>query len=440
MMSCAGHPWLKTPHLDRLAGGGVLFRNAFCTTSLCSPSRASILTGQYAHAHGVVDNATEIPRDRVLFPELLQQTGYRTAFFGKWHMGNESDSPRPGFDHWISFKGQGTYFDPELNVDGARLKARGYTTDLLTEEAVRFIRASRGSPFFLYLSHKAPHSFCEPAARHREWYGSDPIPYPPSMANTEASYSGKPDWVKRQRKSWHGVDAMYDSAVTFDNYYRDYCRTVMSLDDSVGRVMNGLEESGLLNDTLVLYMSDNGLQLGEHGLIDKRTMYEPSIRVPMIAHCPDLFGGRTSVDGMALNIDVAPTFLDAAGLEPAAGMHGESLLRLLNGAGPWRNQFLYEYFWQRGFPQTPTVTGLRTERYSYMRYHGVWDVNELYDIQSDPFQMCNLLGDVRVTTQSGSLFSQIKDDSLRTLVADIRSRMESILLSTGGRCEPTWGN
>lgn len=438
MLSAMGHPWLKTPHIDRLAGGGVLFQNSFVTTSLCSPSRASILTGQYGHAHGVLDNVSPLPKNLLTFPQVLQQHGYRTALIGKWHMGGESDEPRPGFDRWVSFRGQGTYVDPVLNKDGVRGKVNGYVTDILTEEALRFINANRDRPYMLYLGHKAVHADFVPAPRHQNLYSSEPIPYPRSMANTAENYRGKPEWVRRQRDSWHGVDGMYDRRVNFDRFYRDYCRTLMALDESVGTLVQALEQQGTLNDTLILYMGDNGFQFGEHGLIDKRTMYEPSLRVPMIAHCPDLFGPKRDVSGMALNIDVGPTFLDAAGAPSLPAAHGRSLLPLIRGDSNWRTEFLYEYFWERDFPQTPTVLGLRTDQYSYMNYHGVWDVDELYDIRKDPDQMHNLLGDVRVTTQGSQLLRQIKDPERKALVDDLLARRNKILAATGGLREPRW--
>lgn len=433
-----GHPWLKIPNIERMARGGVLFRNAFVTTSLCSPSRASILTGQYVHAHNVTDNVRPFPKGLVTFPELLKENGYRTGFFGKWHMGGESDAPQLGFDRWISFRGQGVYTDPILNIDGQRRKVNGYVTDILTQEALRFIEDNSQRPFMLYLSHKAVHGFCIPAERHKNLYSTEPIPYPKSMANTEENYRGKPDWVRRQRNSWHGVDGMYDHHVSFEQNYRDTCRTLMALDDSIGKVLDTLEEKKLLNDTLVVYLSDNGFQYGEHGLIDKRTMYETSIRIPMLAHCPDLSASGRRLDGMALNIDIAPTLLDAASLPAPGRMHGRSLLPLLRGASEWRTEFLYEYFWERDFPQTPSVLGLRTDRYSYMNYHGVWDRDELYDNQKDPGQMNNLLGDVRITTQGGRLSRQIKDPEMKKLVAGLQDRMFRILDETGGRREPTW--
>ncbi|MBI4873833.1 MAG: sulfatase [Acidobacteria bacterium] len=437
-LGCTGHPWLRTPNLDRMAAGGVLFRNAFVTTSLCSPSRASILTGQYAHAHGVIGNDMDLPAGAATFPEFLQRESYRTGLVGKWHIGSDTDEPRPGFERWCSFAGQGVYNDPVLNSDGTRIQAKGYTTDLLTQEALRFLGQPDARPFFLMLSHKAPHSFCEPAERHRDLYRTEPIPVPASMADSDQNYSGKPEWVLRQRDSWHGVDGMYDRQIAFEQHYRDYCRTLMALDESVGGVLDLLASRGMLNDTLVLYMSDNGFQFGEHGLIDKRTMYEPSIRIPMMAHCPDLFVAGRQVDEMVLNLDVAPTFLAAASAEIPRAMHGRSMLELLRGGAQWRSDFLYEYFWNRTFPQTPTMTGLRTERFSYMRYHGIWDLNELYDMQRDSEQMRNLLSEVRITTQPGPLVSNIRDQKLRELVDGFNQRIFDILMRTGADLDAKW--
>jgi len=439
MLSAMGHPWLETPHMDKLLKSGVHVKNAFVTTSLCSPSRASILSGQYMHAHNVNDNSTPLPRGLTTFPEVLQEQGYRTGFVGKWHMGGESDAPRPGFDHWISFRGQGTYFDPMLNFNGDRRRVEGYTADILTEEGKKFIQQNKDRPFLLYLSHKSVHADFSPAPRHKGSYAGKEIPYPKSMANTWENYDGKPEWVRRQRNSWHGVDGLYNHRTDFDTFYRDYCECVRGLDDSIGEIYNELEEQGLLNDTLLIYMGDNGFQHGEHGLIDKRTMYEPSIRVPMLAHGPDFFDGGRAVDGMALNIDIAPTLLDAAGAKIPETVQGRSLLPLLRGeTANWRTGILYEYLWERAFPQTPTVLGLRTDRYSYMHYHGIWDIEELYDIQKDPHQMNNLLADYRVRTEAGRLFHRITDPELKELVGGFQGRIARIMRETGGRVEPTW--
>ncbi len=386
--------FLETPNMDRLANNGAYLQYAFVTTSLCSPSRASILTGQYSHRHGVIDNNVDIPEGTVFFPEYLQKAGYQTAFMGKWHMGHDTDNPRPGFNKWISFKGQGVYYDPELNVDGENLQREGYISDLLTDYAIDWLKDEReqDKPFFLYLSHKAVHAMFEPAKCHLGRYENEKLDYPKSMANTEKNYKGKPLWVREQRYGWHGVDYMYHGQMDFDTFYRRYCETLLGVDDSIGRVLAYLEEAGLLDNTLVLYMGDNGFSFGEHGLIDKRHMYESSQRVPFLAHCPELIKPGTVVQRLVQNIDVAPTVLELAGLDKPSTMDGLSMVKLLKGEETeWRDRVYYEYYWERNFPHTPTVHGIRTEKYKYMRYHGIWDSDEFYDIENDPDEMHNLI-------------------------------------------------
>ena len=441
MLSAMGHPWLETPNLDRMIRTGVHFRNAFVTSSLCSPSRASILSGQYVHAHRVMNNSTPLTPGLFTFPEVLQKQGYKTGFVGKWHMGGGSDEPRPGFDHWVSFAGQGTYFDPTINFNGDRKLVRGYNLDMLTEEAKKFLEANADGPFMLYLSHKSVHGPFQPAPRHKGSYSEKPIPYPESFADSDENYKGKPDWLRRQRNSWHGVDGLYNNRVSFEQFYRDYCECVRSLDDSIGEVMDKLAELGKLSDTLIIYMGDNGFQHGEHGLIDKRTMYEPSMRVPLIAHCPTLCGGGKVVDEMVLNIDIHPTIVSAAGAETPETVQGRSLLPLLEGRSVnWRREFVYEYFWERAYPQTPTVIGLRTDQYSYMQYHGVWDRDELYDVKKDPHQMNNLIGDVHTEKEGGPLVQRLQERNHPHYerVRDYQERIGQLMRETGGRTEPTW--
>lgn len=386
--------WLETPAMDRIAREGAHLKNAFVTTSLCSPSRASILTGQYAHRHQIVDNTSPIPEGTRFFPEDLQASGYRTGYVGKWHMGEEDDMPQPGFDRWVSFRGQGVYYDPMLNIDGERRPHQGYTTDILTDYAIEWLRevATSREPFFLYLSHKAVHAEFEPAARHEGVHADVEIPYPASMANTMRNYRNKPDWVRRQRNSWHGVDYMYNGDMEFDEFYRRYTETLLALDESIGRVLDYLEESGLADETLVIYMGDNGFLLGEHGLIDKRHAYEESMRVPLLAMAPGFIEPGSEVEALIRNIDIAPTLLDLTGTSTTIEMDGRSFLPLLRGETPDdEGEFLYEYYWEAAFPHTPTTFALRGDRYKYIFYHGVWDLNELYDLQTDPHERHNLI-------------------------------------------------
>ena len=389
-------PFLETPNLDRMAKQGAHIRNAFVTTALCSPSRASILTGRYAHRHGIVDNTSPIPAGTTFFPQHLQKAGYRTAYVGKWHMGEVDDVPQPGFDHWVSFRGQGVYVDPTLNINGTRRQVRGYTTDILTHHALDWLKQQTTTgakqPFFLYLSHKAVHAEFEPAPRHRGRYKNAPIPYPETMANTEANYRTKPRWVKEQRNSWHGVDFMYHGAMQFDDFYRAYAETLLALDDGVGRVLDYLDSTGLSKSTLVVYMGDNGFLLGEHGLIDKRHAYEESMRVPMLAYAPGYIAPGSTVTPVVRNIDIAPTLLDLAGARATGPMDGRSVLPALRGEPvSWEGEMVYEYYWEYAFPHTPTTLALRGDRYKFIYYPGVWDLQELYDLETDPKERRNLI-------------------------------------------------
>jgi N-acetylglucosamine-6-sulfatase len=413
--------FLETPNMNRMSQQGAHLVNAFVSTSLCSPSRASILTGQYMHNHHIVDNQRPEPDGTVFFPQYLQKAGYQTAFVGKWHMGHDHDNPRPGFDHWASFKGQGTYFDPTLNINGKRKKLQGYTTDVLTEQALAWLREDRDTrrPFFLYLSFKAVHYPFQPAKRHKGRYVKAEIKRPETMANTERNYQTQPHWVRERRYSIHGVDHMetgqYDNdpVPSFDNLYRQYCETVHGLDENLGRLLNHLDESGLSKSTLVIYMGDNGFALGEHGFYDKRDAFEESIRVPMLAYAPGMVKPGTKVTQMVQNIDIAPTLLDAAGvrMSKAANMDGRSFLPLLRGkTPPWRDHILYEYYWEWNFPATPTVFAIRTQRYKYIFYHGVWDHDGFYDLQTDPHERHNLINVPAYQEQIETMKKQLFDE------------------------------
>jgi N-acetylglucosamine-6-sulfatase len=386
--------FLKTPNMDRMAREGAYIKYATVSTALCSPSRASILTGQFAHRHGVVDNNSRVPAGTRFFSQDLQKAGWQTAFMGKWHMGHASDEPRPGFHKWISFKGQGVYFNPTFNIDGKRVKRQGHVSDLLTDYALDWLKNGRDQdkPFLLYLSHKAVHGMFEPAKRHLGKYEDVKLEYPKSMAYTEENYKGKPQWVKEQRNSWHGVDHMYHGQMDFDTFYRRYCETLLSVDESIGRVIKYLESNNLAEETLVMYMGDNGFVFGEHGLIDKRHMYEESMRVPFLAWCPGMIEPGSVIEELIQNIDIAPTVMDVAGLDTPERMDGQSFLPILKGKKtPWRDSAFYEYYWERNFPHTPTTHGVRTNRYKYIHYHGIWDIDELYDLRNDPEEMNNLI-------------------------------------------------
>jgi len=388
-------PFLQTPYMDRLAAEGAHCRNTFVTTSLCSPSRASILTGKYAFQHRIVDNNTPIPQGTTFFPQHLQKAGYKTAFFGKWHMGNTGDQPQPGFDYWISFKGQGSYLPSKdgLNINGKHVPQKGYITDELTDYALEWLRQQPSDqPYFLYLSHKAVHSEFIPAERHRGRYANAKFIMPESAAENGPVH-GRPMWVKNQRNSWHGIEYPYhDSNLSIADYYKRYAETLLAVDESLGRIVDALKGRGELESTFIFYAGDNGFCFGEHGLIDKRQAYEESMRIPLLAYCPEVIPKGTVVNQVVANIDFMPTFLQAAGVESPKGLAGRSFLPLLQGKEiPWRESLLYTYYWERNFPQTPTIHAIRGNRYKYIHYYGIWDSDELYDLQEDPHELNNLI-------------------------------------------------
>ena len=393
-MGFMGHPIVKTPNMDRMARDGVHLRNAFVTTALCSPSRATILSGLYAHQHKVVDNNSPVPPGTTYFPQYLQQSGYQTAFVGKWHMGNDDGGPQPGFDRWVSFRGQGTYLPgtDSLNVDGKQVPQKGYISDELTGYALDWLEArDKARPFFVYLSHKGVHSDFVPADRHKGTLATPRLRPPRSQAVSPEQEARRPRWVRDQRNSWHGADHPYNTQLDVAEYFQRYAETLRGVDDSIGRVLEYLGSERLLDSTVVVYMGDNGFAFGEHGLIDKRTAYEESMRVPMLMHCPELFRGGRTVDQLVANLDVAPTLLAAAGLTPPGYMQGGNVLPLAQGQDvPWRKDLVYEYYWERNYPQTPTLFALRGDQYKFIRYYGVWDVDELFDVRADPLEMDNL--------------------------------------------------
>jgi len=399
-MSFMGHQLAETPHMDAMAASGVHLKNAFVTTSLCSPSRASILTGLYTFRHRVIDNQRNVPDGTLFFPQYMQKAGYRTGFIGKWHMGHASDEPRPGFDYWVSFKGQGAYLPPgpkyTINVNGKRVPQDGYITTLLTRYALEFLSEQKEDdpPFFLYLSHKAVHGDFIPEEKYRGKFANKK--YTPAKASLleVGNKKNRPRWLLDQRNSWHGIDFPLHTNETMERIYKSYCEALCSVDDSVGDVIAQLKEMGIYDETLVIYMGDNGYMFGEHGLIDKRVAYETSSRVPMLMQCPDLFKGGTVVDEVVANIDVAPTVLEAMGLQKPPHMDGESFIALAQGKEiPWREHFLYVYYWEQNFPQTPTHFSLRGDQYKYTTYYGLWDTDELFDIQNDPMEQQNLIHD-----------------------------------------------
>ena len=398
---------VKTPHIDELAERGVYFPNAVVTTSLCSPSRATILTGLTTRNHGVVDNNDSSEEGLVFFPKYLQEAGYETGYFGKWHMGEATDAPREGFDRWVSFAGQGFYYPVtgpggrvnQLNVDGEHVDQAGYITDELTDYALDWLTDGRdpSKPFFLYLSHKAVHSDAVPAPRHRGQYDDTEFKLPETVAVTPEYAAGKPMWVKNQRNSWHGIDFFYASDMEMTDYLKDYFGALSAVDDSLGRIWAYLEAAGIVDSTMVVFYSDNGFLFGDHGLIDKRNAYEGSVRVPMLVAAPGQLPAGTVNDAMVRNLDLAPTFLDVAGVETPEHFEGKSFLPVATGEqtiGEWGEpDFIYEYFWEWTFPMTPTTFAIQRGPLKYIQYHGIWDIEELYDVDADPLEVHNLIDD-----------------------------------------------
>ncbi|MER2491788.1 sulfatase family protein [Catenovulum sediminis] len=415
-MGFMDHPFMKTPHLDSIANEGVHLKNAMVTTSLCSPSRASILTGLYTHKHRVIDNNRLEQEGVIYFAEYLQKQGYDTAYFGKWHMGDHNDHQRQGFEHWVSFAGQGHYWPPKnkknwtLNVNGERVKQKGYITDELTDYAIDWMKESqrKEKPFMMYLSHKAVHANFTPADRHKGMYdGKVELP-----ANHKIEDYGEhtPRWVRDQRNSWHGVDFPYHSEVDIKKYYQNYTEAFSAVDDSIGRVKQQLKDMGLYEDTLIIYMGDNGFMFGEHGLIDKRVAYETSIRVPMVMQLPSLIEGGQTIENVVANIDIAPTILEAAGIQKPAHMDGQSFLPLAQKKKiKWRDYFLYVYYWEKNFPQSPTVFALRGNKFKYITYYGLWDTDELYDLENDPKEQHNLIADPKYTKTINKMKNHLFD-------------------------------
>ena len=403
-LGATGHPYAKTPHIDRLAKEGALFRNFFATTPLCSPSRASFLTGQYARSHKVTNNdrvgLDAISHTLMTFPRRLREAGYETAFIGKWHMGLD-DSRRPGFDHWISFKGQGVYLDPVVNVEGRPRQLDGHMTDWLNRWALEFVARPRRKPFLLYLSHKALHTPYLPARRHESLYaGARYVP----PASADEDLAGKPvlrraveavDWATLEGVAPEPPESRRGRGTDRDSVVRDQLRSLAAVDEGVGALLGALKRRGLLDDTVFVFTSDNGYLLGEHGQFDnKRFAYEESIRVPLLVRYPRLVAPGTRVEALALNVDVAPTLLELAGAEPLEKVHGRSLVPLLGGrAAPWRDSFLAEYFLEKVAPRAPAWQAVRTARWKYIRYTGLEGMDELYDLAADPHEVRNLAAD-----------------------------------------------
>ncbi len=420
----------RTPNIDRIAREGARFDRCFCTNGICAPSRATILTGKYGHLNGVRDNSRAFGGSQETFPKLLQKAGYETALVGKWHL----QSDPTGFDRWTILPGQGDYYNPDLIETGVRTRRPGYVTDILTDLAVDFIEAHRGSsrPFLLMLHHKAPHRNWQPALRHMALYDDTDFPEPPTLFDDYATRSraaaeqemtirdhmtlesdlklGPPPerMDEDQKKAWEAVyglkrEAFRKAGLSGDalvrwkyrRYLQDYLGCVAAVDESVGRVLDGLDRAGLAARTLVVYTSDQGFFLGEHGWFDKRFMYEEALRMPLVMRLPGRIPAGSVRSEMLTNADLAPTFLEAAGVKRPAAIQGRSFLPLAE-ARPvpgWPKSIFYHYY---EFPDVHMVKrhyGVRTERYKLIHFYYDIDAWELYDLERDPRELTNVYAD-----------------------------------------------
>ncbi|MDH7568146.1 MAG: sulfatase [Armatimonadota bacterium] len=406
----------RTPNIDRLAREGVRFDHCFCTNSLCGPARATLLTGQYSHLHGMIDNRGRFDGTRVTFPKLLQQAGYRTGIVGKWHLGSDPT----GFDYWNILPGQGAYHNPVMIEMGTRRTRQGYVTDIITDEAIRFVRDAGTQPFCLLYHHKAPHRGWSPDQKHQSLFEGQTIPAPPTFrddyrnrasaaAHADMRIADMPDYVKEHPP---GMSPDQRAAWNYQRFIKDYLRTIASVDDNVGRFLAFLDEAGLAANTLVVYTSDNGFFLGDHGWFDKRFMYEESLRIPLLIRYPRRTRPRQVERRFVVNIDFAPTLLEAAGLKPPAEMQGTSLLPLLRGDRnvPWRDRIYYHYY---EYPQPHRARphyGLRTERYKLICFPAIADFPEeweLFDLRNDPREMRSIYHDPKHAALVAELKNQL---------------------------------
>lgn len=399
----ARFPWFKTPHLDRLAHEGVRFRNAFVINSLCSPSRSTLLNGKYNHLNGIANNHTGLTDTTTTYATVLRQAGYRTAFFGKWHMGNETGK-RPGFDYSFSFVGQGKYQDCPFERNGQKEPTTGWVDDVSTDHALAFIRENGEKPFALVLAFKSGHGPFQPPARHASTY-ADAVLTKAVTEGLPSPYKGKvetgrpaPAVAPPKSPSWTENN---------DSKIRDYFRTLKAIDENVGRVLNTLDSLHLDQNTVVIFSSDNGFFFGEHNLGDKRAAYEESIRIPLLVRYPARFPKGKLIDKLVLNLDLAPSLVDLAGLKAPESFQGKSWVPLIDEkAKSWRTAFLYEYFYENGY-NTPTIKAVRTETGKLILYPGQDDWSELYDLSKDPNETTNLYQSTAGTRLKNQLISEL---------------------------------
>jgi N-acetylglucosamine-6-sulfatase len=418
--------FLKTPNMQRLAAEGAVFENMMVTTSLCSPSRASILTGTYSHVHGVRYNEIQDPEPHLKqFPQALQEIGYKTALIGKWHMARHAE-PRQGFDYWLSFKGQGVYNDPELNENGRVTKEEDYITDILTDKTIRFIQENQDDPFCVLLWHKACHAPFTPAERHKDAFTDGQFKEP---ASWNIDFSDRPLWRRRNAtygphyQKWVNSEGKPVPASIAPKPWHskqermlDMLRCLLAVDEGMGKVFDELEEQGKLDNTVIIFMADNGWFFGEQRSSDKRLAYEESIRVPFAIRYPALLEGGSRVDGLLANIDIGPTILELAGGKIPKTMQGESFVPVLEGKAVGRTSpFFYEYFQEKYAPGIPTILSIRTPEWKYVNYPyesaEEGNIDELYHLSKDPNEIKNLIHSPEAVSQLKKM-KQLLDEAL----------------------------
>lgn len=458
--------WLKdvnpTPEIDKLAAEGMLFQNSFCTNSICGPSRAVILTGKHSHINGFMRNGNRFDGDQQTFPKLLQKAGYRTAMIGKWHL---SSDPQ-GFDHWQVLPGQGKYYNPDFKTPDGRVQIEGYCTDIVTDLAIDWLKKQKDSdkPFMLMCQHKAPHRCWMPPLRHLNLYDNTEIPEPPTLfdewkdnaspaRHQEMEIDGHmnlvydvfgprleswdPESAKStdlsgfrnlktmtadQRKTWNAAFDPKNQKLKqnplsgkdlvrwkYHRYIRNYLRCIKGVDESLGRLRKHLDEAGIADNTIVIYSSDQGFFLGDHGWYDKRWMYDESLKMPLIVKWPGVTKPGSVSEKLVQNLDYAETFLDIAGAEIPDDMQGRSLVPLLKGEETdWRDAIYYHYFEYPSVHMVARHNGVRTKRYKLINFYqfGEW---EFYDLKNDPDELTNQYGNPKYAEDIARLKAKLKE-------------------------------
>ena len=438
-LSCYNSNINETPNLDRIANEGAILGNCFCTNSICAPSRASILTGTYNHINGVLDNKKSLDKKLITFPEILQRNGYNTALIGKYHL----KSDPTGFNYYNILPGQGHYYNPDFIENGRKTTYTGYVTDIITDQALKWLKNNNSKdPFCLLYQLKAPHSNFMPGPKYLNNYNNKTIPLPETffdnyktrssaakkatMRIAEDMFYGwhlkldpdldKPEWIKNywknvynrmngeQQAAWDDAykpknKKFYESDLKeknlafwkYQRFIKDYLRCIDGIDQNVGRILDYLDSEGLTNNTIVIYTSDQGFFLGDHGWWDKRFMYEESIKMPFLIRYPEKIPPGTIIDEIILNIDFAPTILDLAGISIPSSIQGYSFLNPIFGADnyKWRKSMYYHYYEYPGRPEVKKHYGIRTKRYKLIYFYNI-DAWELYDLKHDPLELNNL--------------------------------------------------